>query len=111
MIIPSKRLSLSLESLMGTNRFALLGVSPVYDYIDKKRSETVSGIRYTVANPDTFETFDVKIAGTKPIVSQEVIENVDERIWVSFENAVVKPYRIEFGKATCSVTADSIKRL
>lgn len=109
MIISTKKLSIDLSFLMDCQRFALLSVAPVYDYVDGKKTATVTAIRYTVANPETFENFEVKVPTTKPIVTQDRIDNVDERLWVSFENAVVKPYRIEFGKALCSVTADSVK--
>lgn len=109
MTISAKKISLDLTTLMGCNRFALLSVAPVYEYADGKRTDTVSAIRYNVANPETFENFEVKVPTTKPIVSQERIDNVDERLWVTFENAIVKPYKIEFGKAICSVSADSVK--
>ena len=111
MVISAKKIALELTSLMGSNRFALLGVAPVFEYVDKQRTDRIVAIRYTVANPETFENFEVKVSTTKPIVSQEIIDNVEERIFVSFENAFVKPYKIEFGKAICSVTADSVKRL
>lgn len=111
MDVPAKRLSMALDDLMGTNRYALLSVAPIYDYVEGQRSDSVIATRYSVANPETFEKFDVKVANTKAIVSQDIIDSVDERVWVAFENAQVKPYRIEYGKAICSVTADSVKRL
>ena len=109
MIIPAKNLTFSLDTLMGVDTFALISVTPKYDYVNKQRTDTISAICYRVANPETFENFEVKVSSTKAIVSQERIDNVDERLWVTFENAVVKPYKIEFGKAICTVPADSVK--
>ena len=109
MIISTSQLTQPLNEVMKSDRFALLSVAPVYDYVEGQRTNTVVAIRYHVANPETFESFDVKVPTTKPIVTQERIDNVDERLWVTFENAVVKPYKIEFGKAICSIAADSVK--
>lgn len=109
MKIPTKKLSINLEDFMGVNEFALLNVAPIYDYVDGKKTDTITSIRYSVANARTFETFDVKIQAKQPIITQREIDNADERLFVSFENAIIRPYKIEFGKAVCSVTADSVK--
>ena len=109
MEIPVKKFTLSLDDFMGVYKYVLLKVAPVYEYVDKQKTDTVSAIRYSVANPETFENFDVKVPATKPIVTQDRIDSVDERLWVEFDNGVIKPYRIEFGKVLCSVTADSVK--
>ena len=84
MVIPVKKIQLNLSDLMDSDIFALLGVSEIFDYVDGKRTDTISGIRYSVANPNTFENFEVKVAGTKPLVTQERIDRADERLWVSF---------------------------
>lgn len=109
MKIPIKKLSIQLQDFMDVNEYALLSITPVYDYIDGEKTDTISSIRYSVANARTFETFDVKIQAKEPIISQREIDNADERLFVTFENAVIRPYKIEFGKAICSITADSVK--
>lgn len=97
-----------LTDIMDAEQFAVLAVAPVYAYVDGKKTETVIATKYTVANSETFVNFDVKVNQTVPVVTQEQIDASDERFWVSFTNAVVRPYKVEFGNVLCSVTADSV---
>ena len=50
---------------------------------------------------------DVKVKEKAPVVSQETLAHSD-RLWVSLEGAVIKPYKIEYGKVSISITADKI---
>lgn len=109
MRISIKKFSCLLSEMMDTDTFALLSTAPVFKYVDGKRTDEQIGTRYSVANPKTFENFDVKVPSTAPIVSQEEIEKNEERFWITFTNPLITPYEISFGKATCSVTADSAK--
>lgn len=103
------RIRIPLQNLMETEIFALLNVTEVFEYREGKRTENITEIRYTVANPDTFENFDVKVAGAKAVITQKQLDEEENHIWVSLENAVVKPYKIEYGKAECTVMADAVK--
>ena len=101
-----------LNTFMKNNVFAVLAVSPIYAYADKKRTDTVIGTRYTVANPDTFANFEVRVNNPTPVVTQDEIvaaEEAEERFWITFTNATVRPSKIEFGEVLCVVTADSAK--
>ncbi len=109
MKISAKKLSCPLSNIMDIDKFALLSVSPVFRYADGKRTDEQVGTRYTIANPKTFENFDVKVPIITPVVSQEEIDKNEERYWITFTNPIVVPYEISFGKATCSVTAESVK--
>ena len=106
--IKSENFAKPLTDIMSADLFAVLSVSPVFAYVENKKTDTVIGTRYTVANPDTFVSFDVKVNQTVPVVTQEQVEASDERYWVSFTNAVVRPYHIEYGVVQCAVTADSV---
>lgn len=97
-----------LADIMDATQFAVLAVASVYAYVNGKKTDTIIGTRYTVANPATFVNFDVKVNQTVPVVTQEQIEASADRYWVTFTNAVVKPYKIDFGNVQCSVTADSV---
>lgn len=101
-----------LNDIMKNAVFAVLAVSPIYAYSDKKRTDTVIGTRYTVANPDTFANFEVKVNNPTPVVTQDKVEAAaasEERFWITFTNAMVRPAKIEFGEVLCVVTADSAK--
>ena len=97
-----------LTDIMDAEPFALLAVAPVYAYVKGEKTDTVIGTRYTVANAETFVNFDVKVNNPTPVVTQEKVEASSERYWVSFTNAVVRPYHIEYGVVQCAVTADSV---
>ncbi len=101
--------SFPLESRVKEQVFALMDSAPSYQYDNGKKTENVEGTKYTVANTRTFDKFDVKTPEKTPVVSAEQIEASDERIFVSFVNAIAKPVKIEFGKVYFSVTADSAK--
>lgn len=107
--LKAEQMSRPLSDFMGTTIFAVLRVAPVYAYIDGKKTDTVIGIKYTVANPDTFVNFDVKVSQTTPVITQEKVDASDERFWVTFTNAMVKPSKIEFGNVQCTVTADAAR--
>lgn len=107
MRIPLSKLATPLSNLTSSESFALLNVSPVFEYEAGKRTENIIGTKYTVADPETFEKFDVKVMSLKPLLSQEQLEAEDERVWVEFSGALVKPFKAEFGSALCTVTADS----
>ena len=51
----------------------------------------------------------MRINGTKIAVTQEMIDASDERLYVTLDNAMIKPYAINFGKAECTITCDAVK--
>lgn len=108
MRISLTKLATPLGNLTSSESFALLNVSPVYEYEAGKRTENVIGTKYNVADPETFEKFDVKVMSLKPVITQEQLEAEEERVWVEFNGAIVKPFKAEFGSALCTVTADSV---
>lgn len=108
--LKADQLARPLTDFMSNETFAVLAVAPVYAYDkDRKRTDTLIGTRYTVADPETFVNFDVKVSNPVAVVTQEKIEASKERYWIAFTNAVVKPYSIEFGNVQCTVTADAAK--
>ena len=109
MRIPLSKLATTLSELTTTESFALLSVAPVYEYEAGKKTEKVIATRYSVADPETFDKFDVKVMNTKAIITKELLESNSSHIWVEFSGAMVKPYKVEFGSALCSVTADDVK--
>lgn len=97
-----------LPEITSTEEFVLKDVSPIYACESGKRTDTLLGFRYTVADPATFDSFNVKVASGKPLITVDALADSGV-LFVTFVNAVVKPYRIEFGNVLFTVTADSIK--
>lgn len=108
-----------MASLFLRKLFALRGiiVEPVYYchsirvvfcYENGKRTEEIQGYKYLVTNTESFEQIEVFVAGTKPLLSPERLEELQEageKVFVEFENAVLKPY---YNERTHSIE-DSIK--
>ena len=38
-------------------------------------------------------------------------EHIEDRVWVTLEGAVIKPYEMKYGKAKCTIIASAIKVL
>lgn len=91
-----------------TNQFYLLTVAPRYAYKDGKRLNEIIGYLYTVVNTETYETISVFVEQSTPLISQQELEELKDsgkKIFVQFDNAVVKPY---YSERTHSIE-DSIK--
>lgn len=107
MLVKTDRLSISLEDILPSNRFILREVNPVFIYENKQRTDKIWGYKYKLVDTQVFEIFEVKVESKTPLVTQQTIDNSDP-IWVALDSAIVKPNKIEFGKAQCSVTAQNI---
>lgn len=73
-------------------------------------TETIEATRYDCVDPSNFSTFAVKVEG-KPIITAEELEAKDTPTMVEFplEQVQVKPWKVEFGSATLSISAPSVK--
>lgn len=107
--IATSSVFIALDKLMKEQTFALIASAPSFQYQDGKKTDVIDGTRYTVANVQTFDKFDVKTPEKTPVVSSEQIASMDERVFVSFSNAVAKPVKIEYGHIFFNVTADCAK--
>lgn len=97
-----------LLSLQGVNIYYLLAVASRYAYKDGKRLNEILGQLYTVVNTETYETISVFVEQSTPLISQQELEelkNSGQKVFVQFDNAVVKPY---YSERTHSIE-DSIK--
>lgn len=102
------KLNLPLDVIIGGANQILLEVTPYYAYMDGKKSDTILGYRYTVVEDKNFEKFSVKIPSSVPAISQESIDSSKQRIIVTFDNAIAKPYRTQSGEYDLSISATGI---
>ena len=87
----------------------LLSVSPNYEYVNNKITDNLLGYKYTVVEDITFEKLIVKVASTTPVITQEQIDTAKDRIFVTFNNAIAKPYRnVSNGQYDLSINANSV---
>lgn len=111
MELTAKDFYVGLNEVLPSEKFIVKQVSPVYDYEEKKKTDRVIAYRYKLVDPELFETFDVKVEGNKPIVTNEMVADWDNRVYIALENAIIKPYEMKYGKVKFSIVADSIKVL
>lgn len=88
----------------------LLSMAPGYDYVDGKRTDTQSSIRYEIVCVDNFyEKILVKVPGTKPIVTEEQLAQQSGKLKVKFKNLTGRFYRTNSGEYALSCSADSVE--
>jgi len=73
-------------------------------------TDTIESTRYDCLDPVNYSTFTVKVEG-KPIITPEELETKDTpcMIELPLEQVQVKPWKVEFGSATLSISAPSAK--
>ncbi len=79
----------------------------------KRTSETPDAVRYDLINPVSFDTFTVKVEGSKAVISQEELEAKDTPIYLELplNEVSVRPYKVEYGTAYLSIVAPAVKLL
>ena len=88
----------------------LLNMIPGYDYLDGKRTNTQTHIKYAVVFPaNAFEKVQVKVSGTKPVATVEQLAQQSGRVKVKFKNLTGKFYRTNSGEYALSCSADSLE--
>lgn len=102
------KLNIPLSVVIGKAELLLLGVSPVYQYTDNKRTDVVVGYRYEVVETDNYDKLSVKINSAAPAVTTEQLEKAENRYRVAFEECYAKPYRLQSGGYDLSFTASKI---
>lgn len=98
----------ALKGLIAEPVYYCHGVRIIFRYENGTKTEEVQGHKYLVTNTDTFEQIEVFVAGSTPLLTPERLEELQEsgeRVFLEFENAVVKPY---YSERTHSIE-DSIK--
>ena len=98
----------ALKGLIAEPVYYCHGVRIIFRYENGTKTEEVQGHKYLVTNTDTFEQIEVFVAGSTPLLTPERLEELQEsgeRVFVEFENAIVKPY---YSERTHSIE-DSIK--
>lgn len=76
-----------------------------------KRTDNIDCIRYDCVDPNTFDTFTIKVLTSKPVISKEALDASDEPVCIEIpvEETIIRPYSIEYGKAKVSIIASYVK--
>lgn len=78
---------------------------------DGNRTETIEFVRYDCVNPENYSNFTLKVVSTRPVVSQEMLESLEEPLFIAIpvSKTIIRPYSIEFGYAKVSIIAPEVK--
>lgn len=88
----------------------LVGMSAGFDYVDGKKTDKQTHIKYEVVCPDNlYEKITVKVAGVKPVIAPEQFEQQKGRIKVRFKNLTGKIYRANSGEYALSASAEGVE--
>lgn len=105
-------LQINVEGLI-PQKAILRGVRVSYptDAEGKRTSESPESIRYDLINPSTFDTFTVKVEGSRPVITQEELEAKDTQVFIELplDEVSVKPYKVEYGTASLAISAPAVK--
>lgn len=93
--------------------YALLEIKKVYEYTgSSNKTNKVVGYAYTVANIASYEKYTFKVPHVVPLMPPEELQahrEMDEKVFVEFENASVKLYWSTYSNSYQeSFTADNI---
>ena len=81
-----------------------------YEYVDGKKSNTPTFLKYIIAFTDNeFEKIEVKIPGTKPIISEEQLSQQKGKIKVKCKNLNARFYRTNSGEYKLTCRAEGIE--
>lgn len=104
--ISTKALGIPLSEFTTSTRFFLKEIKENFAYEDGKRTDKFKSTTLTCVDLITFSTLKIKVE-TKFQLTQKDLDEATERIFVEIptDETIVMPYKIEYGKATVTITA------
>lgn len=103
------KLKLTLEAVLGGGSYDVIAVSPYYEYVEGKRSDTVLGQKYTVGiGAPLYCQVAVKVPKLAPIFDNKEIESSGGSIPVTFKNGVASFYRTPNGGYDITFSAEKV---
>lgn len=93
-----------------TGTAILLAVADLPEYVDGKSTGNVIGQKYQIVAIDNgYEKFTVKIKGSKPLITNEQIQQKGGQVKVNFKNLTGKFYRNNNGDYALTCSADAVE--
>lgn len=104
--ISTRALGIPLSEFTTSTRFFLKEIKENFAYEDGKRTNEFRSTTLICVDIETFSTLKIKVP-TKFQLTQKDLDEATERIFVEIptDETIVMPYKIEYGKATVTITA------
>ena len=106
-ILEASDFNINLEDYYDNDKFILKDAQPINEYVDNKKTDKVIGYKYKLVDPESYDTFYVKVKDTTPVIPLEKLSKVNKTI-VTLDRAMINPYEIAYGKAKCTIVANAI---
>ena len=105
-VVSTKALGVPLRTFTTSTKFFLKGIKENFAYEDGKRTNEFRSTTLICVDIETFSTLKIKVP-TKFQLNQKDLDEATERIFVEIptDETIVMPYKIEYGKATVTITA------
>ncbi|RKJ62281.1 hypothetical protein [Roseburia sp. 1XD42-69] len=88
----------------------LLSVSDGYEYVNGRATDNVTHIKYKAVFTDNqYEKVIVKVKGSKPIITNEQIQQKGGSVKAAFKNLCGRFYRTNSGEYALSASAESME--
>lgn len=109
------RMLIELLSVIPYSKYYLNSVSVRFRYLNGAKTDQIAGYVYTVTNTETFDQIHVLVEQDKPLITSEALTELQQegkKVFVEFDNAVIKPYYSERTKSLeDSIKADAVRRV
>lgn len=105
-VVSTKALGVPLRTFTTSTKFFLKGIKENFAYEDGKRTNEFRSTTLICVDVETFSTLKIKVE-KKFQLTQKDLDESTERIFVEIptNETIVTPYKIEYGKATVTITA------
>ncbi len=105
-VVSTKALGVPLSTFTTATKFFLKGIKENFAYEDGKRTNEFRSTTLICVDVETFSTLKIKVE-KKFQLTQKDLDESTERIFVEIptNETIVTPYKIEYGKATVTITA------
>lgn len=106
-LIPTELIKIPVDGFI-PEQAVLKAVRPVYlKDANGKKTDVLEAVRYDCVNPETFDTFTIKVPEKPPIISQEALNDADVVTMVSIpiDKVVIKPFEMSYGKVKVTIVA------
>lgn len=103
-----KDIKIPLKLIYDGDRFLLVDLALLFEYINGRRTETQIGFRGTFVDMISYDKFTVKILNLKPQITPDILKSSHEKIFVRLVDAFAKPY-VQNGHIAYSISAKDLE--
>lgn len=103
--------SATLADFTQSDTFVCKAIKRNFRYENEKKTENVESVAYDLVDTKTFVSFRLKVPGDSPVIDPVAFDEMDKviKVRVPIDQTTVRPYRVEYGRATVSIVAPFVE--